>query len=513
MSAGTVEVRTLARGGTLALAGVVASAALQFMLVFAVTRGLGAVGTGVFLEAVALFTIVGGLAQFGANTGLVRWLPRLQVLGRTAELRRTVVVAVVPVLVLSSVAATAIFVLAPQLVSLLFHGADAQAAGASIRIFAAVLPLAAPTIVILSGTRGLGSMLPYVAVQNVGLPALRFLLVLGFLAAGLGGAAVAAGWAVPAAAGFAAGAIWLLRLLPGRDAGTPAVPLRELASEFWRFSAARGLAGILGMTVTWVDVLLVGALRSTREAGIYAAASRLSIAGAYGLQAVGMAIAPRISALLTSGRPRPVEELYRLGTWWLMALTWPLYLTLIVWAPWVLGLFGSEFAAGRSAMVILSAAMLVNLATGNVTVVLLMSGRSALNLANAFASLVLNATLNLLLIPAHGMTGAAIAWAVSIVFINLAPLIQVRLRLGIRAPLGSGFAVVAGAAVLCFGVGGVCVRWAAGTSTPTFALCLVAGSAAYVALLYRFRNVLLVADLLDAVRGRAQWHEPVPASR
>jgi O-antigen/teichoic acid export membrane protein len=502
MSAGAVEVRTLARGGTLALAGVVASAALQFLLVFVVTRGLGAMGTGIFLEAVALFTIVASLAQFGANTGLVRWLPRLQVLGRTDELRRTVAVALAPVLILSGAAGCTIFVLAPQLARLLFHGADAEAAVASIRIFAAVLPLAAPTIVLLSGTRGLGSMLPYVAVQNVALPALRFVLVLVAVAGGLGGAAVAAGWAVPAAVGFAAAALWLLRLLPDRAAGPPAVPLRELASEFWRFAAARGLAGILGMTVTWVDVLLVGALRSTREAGIYAAASRLSIAGAYALQAVGMAIAPRISALLTTGRHGSVENLYRLGTWWLMALTWPLYLVLIAWAPFVLGLFGSEFAAGESAMVILSAAMLVNLATGNVTVVLLMSGRSALNLANAFASLVLNATLNLLLIPAHGMTGAAIAWAVSIVFINLAPLIQVRVRLGIRAPLGAGFAVVAAAAVLCFGAAGLSARWAAGTSAVTFALSLVAGSAVYVALLYRFRRVLLVADLLGAVRFR-----------
>jgi O-antigen/teichoic acid export membrane protein len=506
MSAGAVEVRTLARSGTLALVGVIASAALQFLLVFVVTRGLGAAGTGIFLEAVALFTIVTGLSQFGANTGLVRWLPRLEVLGRAGELRRAVVVAVVPVLALSSLAAATILALAPELARLLFNGADTDAAVASIRIFAAVLPLAAPTIVILSGTRGLGSMVPYVAVQNIGLPVLRFVLVLGFVAAGLGGAAVAAGWAVPAAVAFAVGAVWLDRLLPGRAVGAPAVPLRELASEFWRFSAARGVAGILGMTVTWVDVLLVGALRSTKEAGIYAAASRLSIAGAYGLQAVGMAIAPRISALLTTGQHRPVEELYRLGTWWLMALTWPLYLTLMVWAPFVLGLFGSEFAAGQTAMVILSAAMLVNLATGNVTVVLLMSGRSALNLANASVSLVLNAALNLTLIPAYGMTGAAVAWAVSIVFINLAPLIQVRLRLGIRAPLGGGFGVVAGAAVVCFGVEGLLVRETAGMDAATFSLALLAGTVLYAGLLYRFRRVLLVDDLLRAVRFRTARH-------
>lgn len=155
------EVRTLARGGTLALAGVVVSAALQFLLVLVVTRGLGAAGAGVFLEAVALFTIAAAVAEFGANTGLVRSLPRMRVLGRSAELGRTVAVAIAPVLGLSVAAAAATFVLAPQLAALLFHGADEGSAVATVRIFAAALPLAAPTIVILSGTRGLGSLLPY----------------------------------------------------------------------------------------------------------------------------------------------------------------------------------------------------------------------------------------------------------------------------------------------------------------------------------------------------------------
>ena len=501
------EVRTLARGGTLALAGVAVSAVLQFLLVLVVTRGLGAGGAGIFLEAVALFTIVAGIAQFGANTGLVRSLPRLQVLGRTAELRRTVAVAVLPVLVLSVTAAAALFAFAPQLGGLLFHGVDSESAVTSMRILAAILPLAAPTIVILSGTRGMGTMLPYVAVQNVALPALRFVLVLGVVSAGLGGAAVAVGWAAPAAVACVVGVVWLIRLLPGRTGDRtqepPAASLGQLASEFWRFSAARGLAGIVGLAVTWSDVLLVGALRSTREAGIYAAASRLSIAGAYALQAVGMAMAPRISALLTSRRHRSVEELYRLGTWWLMALTWPLYLMLIAWAPFVMGLFGPEFAAGQAAMVILSAAMLVNLATGNVTVVLLMSGRSGLNLANAFTSLVVNATLNVLLIPAYGMTGAAIAWAVSIVFINVAPLVQVHFCLGVRPPFGRGFWLVAVAALLCFGATGLGVRWALGTSIATFVLCLVAGTGLYAVLLSRFRRTLLLSDLLEAVRFRA----------
>jgi O-antigen/teichoic acid export membrane protein len=254
--------------------------------------------------------------------------------------------------------------------------------------------------------------------------------------------------------------------------------------------------------VTWSDILLVGALRSTREAGIYAAASRLSIAGAYALQAVGMAIAPQISSLLARGSTARVETLYRVATWWLMALSWPLYLTLIAFAPFVMGMFGPEFVAGEWALVILSGAMLVNLATGNVTVVLLMSGKSALNLINAAASLVLNVALNLTLIPALGITGAALAWAVSIVFVNVAPVIEVRVCLGMCPPFGSGYRIVVAAAVLCYGALGLGLQLLLGTTWASFAASCIAGTAIYVAALYRFREALGFSHLREALAPR-----------
>lgn len=509
----SADLRTLARGGTLGLLGVAVSAGLQFALVVIVTRGLGARGAGTFLEGVALFTIIANLAQLGANTGLVRALSRARALGRTAELRPTLRVALWPVVAVSTAAALVLWALASPLARLLFHGVDHATAVAYIDIFALALPLTPVTMAALSATRGLGTMGPYVTVQNMALPALRLVLVLIVVAAGLGSTAVAFGWAVPAGVAFVATVVSLRRLLRRAErAAEPqpaaAPPIRALASEFWRFSGPRGLASMLGMTVTWMDILLVGALRSTREAGIYAAASRLSIAGAYALQAVGMAIAPQISGLLARRDKAGVEVVYRVATWWLMALSWPLYLTLIVFAPVVMGMFGPAFGAGQWALVILSAAMLVNLATGNVTVVLLMSGKSALNLINAAVSLVLNVALNLTLIPLMGITGAAVAWAVSIVFVNVAPVVQVRLCLGLRPPFGSGYSVVAVAAVLCFGVLGSVARLLLGSSASSLAASCVAGSAIYLLALYRFRGAIGFAHLREALGARLRRGGP-----
>src|SRR5918912_11243 len=101
------DVATVARGSVLNLVG---------------SRGLGARGAGLFLEAVALFTILSNAGELGADTGVVRMIPRLRALGRGQDVRRTLVVALVPVGVLGIAFAAAVYMLAPELARVFFHG-------------------------------------------------------------------------------------------------------------------------------------------------------------------------------------------------------------------------------------------------------------------------------------------------------------------------------------------------------------------------------------------------------
>jgi O-antigen/teichoic acid export membrane protein len=504
---GGTDIGFIARGGALGLGGVVTSGLFQLLLVVAITRGLGPVEAGLFLEAVALFMIVSRVGELGANTGLVRSVSRLRALHQTVDIRPTLVVAAWPLALVGGLLALAVLVLAPQLATVFFDASHEEEATDLIRLIAPLVPLASATTVALAASRGFGTMLPYVAVQNIGLPAVRLVLVAAVTLAGLGTTAAVLAWGAPAALAFAVAAaavVMLLRRAERSDepSTTPRHRPVELAREFWRFSAPRGLAGIMGVAVTWMDVLLVGALRSTREAAIYAAASRLALVGAYALQAVGMAIAPRISGLLAREERRRVEELYTTATWWLMALVWPLYTAFAVFAPVVMGLFGPEYVAGDTALLILCGGMLVNLATGNVTTVLLMGGKSSWNLYNAAASLTLNVVLNLILTPAMGITGAAIAWAASLIFINVAPLVQVGLFLDMRPPFGPGFVLVALATATCYGAFGLLLRYTLGMSVTTLALYVVAATALYAAALWRFREQLRLTELLHVARLR-----------
>jgi O-antigen/teichoic acid export membrane protein len=114
---------------------------------------------------------------------------------------------------------------------------------------------------------------------------------------------------------------------------------------------------------------------------------------------------------------------------------------------------------------------------------------------------VVNVGGNMLLIPALGMNGAAIAWGASIAVDSGLSFAQVRWRMGIGGSLGP-LAACAAAATVCFGVLPLLVRlaWA-----PSLAAAVVAGllaCATYAPAVWRLRHAADLRLLIDALHRR-----------
>jgi O-antigen/teichoic acid export membrane protein len=500
------DVRWLARAGVLNVATLIVQAVAGFALSVAVTRGLRAHGAGVFFEVVGLFTILANAAKLGADTGLVRAVARGRALLAVADLRRLIGAALLPVLACGLLLATAIWMGAPWLTAVFLHGVDQRAATASIRLLALFVPLQAATIVALSGTRGFDTMVPYVLVENLGKPLARLLLVVAALAAGLGASGALAAWAAPIALGLLVAAVALARLLPTAEGAAgasigPARPTRALVAEFWSFAAPRGLAGVLQIAAIWLNVLVVGALRSPGEAGIYAAVGKLTMLGTLVMEAFRLPFAPQISGLLARAEHDRAQAVYQVGTWWMVTACWPLYLLFAIFGPVVLAVFGSEFSAGNTALLVLSLAMLLNVGTGSVTVLLLMAGKSSWNVVNSLAALTVNVGLGLLLVPRIGITGAAIGWAAGIAVDNLAALVEVWVLLRLH-PFGRGWGLAAGQAMLCYGGFGLAAWLLWGATLPGLAAAALAGTGVYLVAVWRARATLELPALVEALRVR-----------
>jgi O-antigen/teichoic acid export membrane protein len=382
------------------------------------------------------------------------------------------------------------------------------------------IPLGAVYQVLEGGSRGFGTMLPGVTIERIARPLLTPALVWVVLSSGLGAAALALAWAGPVALALVPMAWWTMvlvrRLERGRRAGQlvegdehPAlqpehgVSSRRLTGEFWRFSSPRALGGVFQIGIIWLDSLLIGALGSTRQAGIYAATTRWLVVGTFAGQAITMAFGPQISFMLARREKGRAAKLYQTATVWLMALAFPAYITTMVFAPVLLRAFGHGFSSGATALIVLGAANLFAAACGPVDVVLLMAGRSGLSLMNNGIALAANIGLNVLLIPIYGINGAAIAWAVSLFITNAFPLAQVWRRPGVH-PFGRGWLTILVITTVAVAGVEVLVRLVLGSTITSLAVAVIAMSIVYGAALHRFRDSLDVRALSDGWHGRGK---------
>ena len=497
----------VARGGSFAVLGTGAGSILGFVLTLVLTHGLTTTTAGQFFSATAIFIVLQTFLSFGVGAGLVRFVPRLRALERQADLPALLVVAFVPVLVLGLVGSVALWFAAPTLAAHLGSN-NTDAALSSIRILALLFLPGTVEVGVVECTRAFGSVRNYVLLQQLGIPAARPVLVGIAIAAGAPLWVVVLAWLIPLVLALLLAAALLarrMRELFGRSLAWPArtTSVRDIAAEYWSFTGARGLAGVMEILLNWLDVLLVAALASPAQAAIYAAASRFITSGTLVLQALRVAIAGDVSAALARRDTDRVSQMYSAASQWVVLSSWPLYLVMAVFAPTVLRIFGDSYPAGAHALTVLCLAMLVNLAAGNVGTVLLMGGRSTWVLMDKAAALTVNVAANFALVPHFGITGAAVAWAVTIVLDSVLAFGQVRWGMRIGGSL-RGLVLAGLLALGCFAIVPVAVRLIAGSSLPAMSVAIVLSLALYLPMVWLRRDTLGVRILLDALSPRAR---------
>jgi len=513
------DLRGLARSSGISLFGAVVSSVLGLLVVLLVSRELGAAGVGVFSVAVAVVMTLTVAGRLGTDTALVRTLPRLRELGRDVDIRGAVWAALVPVAAVTAVLTAVIWAVAPLIAPRIFGGFPAGDAIGLLRICAVAVPLGAVGFVALSATRGLGTVVPLTVVETLVKPATRLVCVAAALLAGAGVFGVTVAWALPMllGAGLAGWALHrALGVVPAAgdaaDGGDARPDVPGTRRELWRFAGPRWLAALCEIAGVHVGVVLVSVLVGAADAGVYNAALRLVLAGTLALQALRWAIATRVSRLLTAGDVSGVEHLHQISAGWVVLLSWPLYLAMAVWPGQTLAVFGPEFGRGAVALSLLCGALLVNLFTGNVATVLLMSGRSGTALAITATSVVLGIGLTVALAPRYGLYGAAVGKAASMVFENVAATVAVRRQVGVRT-LCRPLLGAAGLAVACFAVPALVIRAfgvvpSGAGGIPAVAAVVLGCAVVYLAAVWRLREPFALSTVKEAPMDTVSRRHP-----
>jgi O-antigen/teichoic acid export membrane protein len=235
------------------------------------------------------------------------------------------------------------------------------------------------------------------------------------------------GWGLEGAAAALAGghAVAGLGALAAAARRRAAPAVKVAAGPMLRYGATMFVFMGAAQLVHQVDKLMVGALRSAEEVGVYDVAALLSSHIPLFLMALNAVVFPKIGAAWHAGRKEEVAQLFALETRWVVMCSAPLFLALSLLRDPLMGLFGEGFGEGGAAIAVLSLAQLINASAGPVGGVLMMTDKERWVLFNTLLLGGLNAAGNALLIPRWGIVGASISTACALACWNLVALLQV----------------------------------------------------------------------------------------
>lgn len=200
------------------------------------------------------------------------------------------------------------------------------------------------------------------------------------------------------------------------------------------FKTAKHLLIVSAATVLFnsLDLIFLGYFEDSEQVGLYSVAKRLSLLTIFFLQITNSAISPKIAALYKTGNVKEIETMVRRVTIGLMIIGALFLATFIIFGRLFLSIWGSQFADSYLILVILSIGQFVSIGSGAVGIILIMTGNENVQKNISLSFLAINIVLNIVLINLYGITGAAIAAALTIAGINITKIIYVIKKTGIN---------------------------------------------------------------------------------
>lgn len=207
--------------------------------------------------------------------------------------------------------------------------------------------------------------------------------------------------------------------LPPADAGTPRC--LEVPSRRELLVAAGPLHGVslLRVLLNQLDVLLIGALLGTREAGLYAVASRLARLVTFGQNMLSAIVAPLLAAQHARGQLGELGQTMRLAARWAGWWALPAAALLALAGRPLLAFFGPEFVVMSPCLIVLAVGQLLNALAGPVGYLANMTGQQRANLGILLVVVAGQGLATLALLPTLGALGAALATATATTGKNL----------------------------------------------------------------------------------------------
>jgi O-antigen/teichoic acid export membrane protein len=459
----------LAGGGLVGIIGKIGGQGLGVLGNLIAARMLSPDEYGLYAIGWTIMRMVGLIAPLGLDKGVVYYATRYRDREHArfvGTLRQSIGVALLSGALLGG----GVFALAPWIGSSVFHKGGIIP---TLRWFAPIFVAYAGLRVAAAATTVSQKVKYSVLSQDILQPSILAALVPILCGIGLGIiGAVSAIW-VSYVVALIAAILFMRNLFPEVTSFRARSPL--LVKELLSLSIPSAFAGIFGMYMLWTNRLLVGYFCSLEETGIYQAASQIALLLPMIQAAFTLIFMPMATDLYNRGEPKRLDELYKVSTKWALYVSMPFLLVVLVMPEEVITvLFSGRYTPGWSSLLIMMAAQAVNIGSGPIGPLLVMTGHQRRWSIISGVAFGLNLGLSIVLIPLGGIVGAAIGLAVVYVGMFVIGMREVKRLVGIW-PYDRRY--VKGGVATLFTVGGLlALRWVAqGVALPPLIALFLGG--------------------------------------
>ena len=410
----------------------IAGALAGFLFNLEIARRLGPEGVGIYGLAVTTATLCATLALCGMGQAAIKLIAAEAARAAWTKVRQVTRAALLFTLPVSVILAAAMFLSRELIAVEVFR--EPRLGPILGLLSVAVVPLTLRAVAA-SCLNGLKRVKSAVTVDSVLQPVTALLLFYLFLDQDLVGAAGA--FLAGTGATLLAGA-WFWRLFMADKA---ADRTRVVRPDLLREMLAVGLPTlgvVFGLSFgQWVVIYVLGFAAGSAEVGFYRVAFQITILLGFLLTAADSIMAPKISALYHQGELQRLAQICRFAIVLMLLPGLPAVAILLLFPGPIVSIFGSEFGTAALALQILALGQLINLATGSVGTLLIMTGHQQKSLLNSLFGALAALVLSLLLIPAYGASGAAAALAITVALRNLSATFLVWRFVGVNVWTGT----------------------------------------------------------------------------
>ena len=410
----------IAKETTVTFSGLVYGNFNRYLYSALLARWVGAEFLGIYSLANAIMLISEVVAKMGLETGVMRFVSRLNPELDQEKIQKIIASALRMTTIFSLVIMVALIISSGAIVTSILN--ESPLLKLVIIIFAITIPFNALTLVSAFATQGFKRLKYKILVTQFLNPTLlltTMVICYWFISAE---SALMAPMLITGIIGFFV-MLGVLKKVTG--VSNNQIMKAKVDTSLFNFSYPLMFVTILQTFMHWMDILMLGYFTDATTVGLYHPAART--AGL--LQALLLSFisiyAPMMAQFHREGDRKKMDDTYKLVSRWLLMCAIPISAIFIIFPGKVMLLFGPEYLPSAKILVILTGATFIQAIFGAAGPTLSMSGHTKLVLWNTIGAFALNFGLNIFLIPNYGIIGAAIATLTSLIVVGFARTIEV----------------------------------------------------------------------------------------